>query len=31
MRDRKRMNPNGRGDGEELGGIEGGETVIRIS
>jgi hypothetical protein len=30
MRDRKGMDLNGRGGGEELGGSEGGETVIEI-
>ena len=30
MRDRKRVGLNGRGGGEELGGVEGGETVIMI-
>lgn len=30
MRDRKRMDLNWRGGGEELGGVEGEETVFRI-
>jgi hypothetical protein len=29
MRDRKGMDLGGKGDGEGLGGIEGGETVIK--
>lgn len=30
MRDQKGVDPDGRGGGEELGGAEGGETVIKI-
>lgn len=30
MRDRKGGDPDGRRSGEELGGAEGGETIIRI-
>lgn len=30
MRDRKRINPDGRGGGKELGGVEGGKTIIRV-
>lgn len=30
MRDRKGVGPDERGEGEELGGIEGGESVIRV-
>jgi hypothetical protein len=30
MRERKVVDPGGRGGGEELGGVEGGETVIRM-
>lgn len=30
MRDRKRVDPGWKRDGEELGEAEGGETVIRI-
>jgi hypothetical protein len=30
MRDRKGVDSGGRGDGEELGGVEGGESISRI-
>lgn len=30
MRDRKRIDPDGRGVGKELGGVEGGRTIIRV-
>jgi hypothetical protein len=30
MRDRKGVDPNRRGSKEELGGVEGGETIFRI-
>jgi len=30
MRDRKGVDPERRGGGEDLGGVKGGETVIRI-
>jgi hypothetical protein len=30
MRDRKGVDPEGRGGGEELGGVEGGKTIIWI-
>lgn len=30
IRHRKRVDAGGRGDGEEVGGLDGGETVIRI-
>ena len=30
MRDRKGIDPDGKRGGEELGGVEGGEIVIRI-
>ena len=30
MRDKKRVDPNVRGDGKELGGVKRGETLIRI-
>jgi hypothetical protein len=30
MSDRKRVDKDGKGDGEELEGVEGGKTVIRI-
>lgn len=30
MRDRKRIDPDGRGGGKELGEVEGGKTIIRV-
>lgn len=30
MRDGKGVDPDGRGSGKELGGVEGGESVIRV-
>jgi len=30
MRNRKGLDPESRGGGEELGGVKGGETIIRI-